>query len=241
VAIQIWDLALRKPIPARTARVQLAAGPVWIVPPAHLPNRRAYQPIRIWVERVWEEQAPAGAEPLEWVLLSTLPAATEAELLLRRDWYSWRWPVAEDYHQAEKTGCREERVRFQDGASLRAHLAVLSAVAVRVVQLRQVARSSPQEPAEQVASALEIALLQQALGVVATAWTVAAFVRGVARLGGFLGRKCDGEPGWQTLWRGYQRLQTMVEGVRVQEELRRQQEPARATPDASTPDHPEPP
>ncbi len=31
-------------------------------------------------------------------------------------------------------------------------------------------------------------------------------LRMVAELGGFLGRKGDGEPGAQTLWRGLQRL-----------------------------------
>src|SRR5205807_2392854 len=128
-----------------------------------------------------------GVEALEWVLLSTLPADSDEELRQRRDWYALRWPTAEDYHQAEKTGCSEERVRFRDVESLQASLALLSAVAVRVVQLRQAARAYPHEPAQRVASEVEIAVLQQALGVVAAAWTVAAFVRGVAQRGGFWG------------------------------------------------------
>ena len=47
--------------------------------------------------------------------------------------------------------------------------------------------------------------------------TVRDFVRGVARLGGFLGRKHDGDPGVQTLWRGYQRLQDLLLGYRLRE------------------------
>jgi hypothetical protein len=214
--------------PGRQAQVRLAACPVWIEPPKHMPGHLDCRRVQVWVERIWEVEAPAGVEPLEWVLLSTLPAGTDEELRTRRDWYARRWTTAEDYHQAEKTGVGEEKVRFQDGPSLRAILAVLAVVAVRVVQLRQLERACPEVPAEQVATPLEIALVQEALGVVPVAWTVTAFVRGVAKLGGFLGRKCDGRPGWKTLWRGYRKLQTLVEGVHLGEELRRRSATAAA-------------
>jgi hypothetical protein len=208
--------------PGRTAQVQLASAVVWIEPPKQLPGRKQYKDLRLWVVRIWEPEPPAGVEALEWVLLSSLPADSEQELRQRRDWYALRWPTAEDYHQAEKTGCGEEEVRFQDVESLKASLALLSVVAVRVVQLRQTARACPQEPAERVASPLEIAVLQQALGVEAASWTVAAFVLGVAQLGGFLGRKCDGQPGWKVLWRGYKKLENLVEGARLHDQMLRQ-------------------
>jgi hypothetical protein len=214
--------------PGRTAQVQLASAVVWIEPPAQLPRRKQYQDLRLWVVRIWEPEPPAGVEALEWVLLSSLAADSEEELKQRRDWYALRWPTAEDYHQAEKTGCHEEQVRFQDVESLKASLAVLSVVAVRVVQLRQTARAYPDEPAERVASAEEIAVLQQALAVEPASWTVATFVLAVAQLGGFLGRKCDGRPGWKVLWRGYQKLHSLVEGVRLRDQMLRQQRAAEA-------------
>jgi hypothetical protein len=210
--------------PARAARVKLDGAAVQIEPPKQLPRREQYQNLRVWVVRVWEPEPPEGEEALEWVLISTMPAATQEELLQRRDWYAMRWPVAEDYHQAEKTGCREEHVRFQDAGALEASLALLSAVAVRVVQLRQAARACPQEPAQRVASGLEIEMLAQALGVMAAAMTVGAFVLGVAKLGGFLGRKCDGQPGWKVLWRGYVKLQALVQGARLHEQMQRQRQ-----------------
>ena len=40
--------------------------------------------------------------------------------------------------------------------------------------------------------------------------TLREFWRAVARLGGFLARKSDGEPGWQTLWRGWLKLQDLT-------------------------------
>ena len=41
------------------------------------------------------------------------------------------------------------------------------------------------------------------------------FLRGVARLGGFLARKSDGEPGWQTIWKGWFVLMILVEGYEL--------------------------
>ena len=115
-------------------------------------------------------------------------------------------------------------------------LAVLSVVAVRVVQLRQVARACPLEPAATVADPLEIAVLETALGVPVP--TVEAFVRGVAQLGGFLGRECDGQPGWKTIWRGYQKLLLLVEGARLQQRINQPQHTPTHIADPNLHDHP---
>ena len=47
----------------------------------------------VWVIRVWEEQAPEGEEPLEWVLLTSVPTTTLEEAWERVDWYRHRWLV----------------------------------------------------------------------------------------------------------------------------------------------------
>ena len=38
-------------------------------------------------------------------------------------------------------------------------------------------------------------------------------IRRIAGLGGFLGRKGDGEPGVKTLWLGWQRVRDFAEGL----------------------------
>jgi hypothetical protein len=203
--------------PARQASVALAAAEVWVYPPwPESQQAGARPPLRAWVVRVWEPEPPAGAEPLEWVLLSSLPVETEAQLRERQAWYERRWPTAEEFHQVEKTGCGEEELRFETAEAMGPMVALLSVVAVRVLQLRDAERHRPQAPAAELASALERQLVAAAdpEGPPAAALTVRQFVRGVARLGGFLGRKGDGSPGWKTLWRGYQRLQDMAEGAR---------------------------
>ena len=128
--------------PARTAQVALAAAPVWLLVPL---LERSVHPdwtaVSAWVERVWEPTPPADVEePLEWILLSSLPAADAPQLHRRCDWYSSR-PLVEDYHQVEKTGCGEERLRFETAEAMLPMLGVLAIVAVRVLQLRWWGRS----------------------------------------------------------------------------------------------------
>jgi hypothetical protein len=199
----------------RTAAVCLAAAAVWMPAPAETPRRRSQPVLPLWVIRVWEPDPPAEVdEPLEWILLCSLATATEAELKERRDWYATRWLV-EVFHDIEKNGCSQEARRFETGERLAACLAVLSVVAVRVFQLRCALEVGPEEPAERVAGAAEIEVVRRFVGHRGEAMTVREFIRGVARLGGFLGRKGDGEPGVRALWRGCQRLQDMVRGFEL--------------------------
>jgi hypothetical protein len=198
--------------PPRTAKVSLAAAPVRVPPPKAAPRRKSRPVLPAWVVRVWEPSPPAGAEALEWVLLTSVRTEGAEQIRQRRDWYVLRWNV-ETYHDVEKNGCAEEDRRFGTAGAMLACLAVLAVVAVRVMQLRLAAESMPDAPASEAATAEEAAVMEAQLGK--KGLTVLGFVRGVAKLGGFLGRKGDGEPGVRALWRGYQRLQDMVAGYRL--------------------------
>lgn len=199
----------------RTAAVSLAAAPVRVPAPQGTPRRWTQPILAAWVVRIWEPVPPAGIEqPLEWVLLCSLPTDNTEQIKQRRDWYCCRWLV-EVYHDVEKNGCREEARRFETAGRMGACLALLSVVAVRVLQLRCALEAQPQAPAEQVASAAEVGVARRLAGHTGAAFTVRDFVRGVGRLGGFLGRKGDGEPGVRALWRGYQRLQDMILGAHL--------------------------
>ena len=199
--------------PERTARVKMAAAAAWFLVPKLVHGVHPdWVPLRVWVERIWEPHPPADVEePLAWILLSSLPATGTAELGRHRDWYACR-PLIEDFHQVEKSGCGEEALRFQTAAALLPMLGVLAIVAVRVLQLRWWGRDGAQAPAASASTADERQALKS-LGQ--RTRTARDFVRAVATLGGFLGRTGDGEPGWQTLWRGYRRLQDIVLGVQL--------------------------
>lgn len=199
---------------SRTATVQMAAAPVWIPAPEGTLRRWSQPTIAAWVIRIWEANAPEGLEPLQWVLVCSVPTRTPEELKTRRDWYGCRWMV-EVFHHIEKNGCKEEARRFETAERMAACLAILSVVAVRIFQLRTALTAQPEAPAEHVATAEEIRMVRAFHKHAADHFTVREFVRGVAKLGGFLGRKHDGEPGVLTLWRGYQRLQDMLQGDRL--------------------------
>ena len=112
----------------------------------------------------------------------------------------------------EKTGCGEEKLRFETAEAMFPMLGVLAIVAVRVLQLRWWGRSGGTAPAEAASSGPERRVLN---GLGHRVKTARDFVRAVAELGGFLGRKCDQEPRWQTLWRGYRRPQDLVLGLQL--------------------------
>jgi hypothetical protein len=203
----------------RHAEVHLAAGPVWIPAPQQTRQRAAQPIVTAWVVRIWEAEPPAGVEGLQWLLITSVPTVTLEDLQERREWYACRWMI-EVFHDIEKNGCSEEQRRFETAERMEACLAILALVAVRIFQLRTALESQPEAPAEQVATREEIEVVRRFAtkpvvkerGVVTT---VRDFVRVVAGLGGFLGRKGDGNPGVKTLWRGYQRLQDLLLGYQL--------------------------
>jgi hypothetical protein len=201
--------------PPRSAQVSLAGAAVWVPAPAGTPKQRSQPVIPAWVVRIWEPKPPAEVkEPLEWILICSVPTTTAKDLRTRRDWYCGRWTV-ETFHDIEKNGCSEEERRFEKAERMDACLAVLSVVAVRVLQLRTLLDSSPAAPATEAATASEIGVVCRHFRLRVPDLTVRQFVHSVAKLGGFLGRRHDGEPGVRALWRGYQRLQDMVAGYEL--------------------------
>ena len=114
--------------------------------------------------------------------------------------------LIEEYHKALKSGCQVETRQYETSGRLEAITGLLAIVAVRLLQLRAVARTNPDRPAREVVPQLWLDVLQTLRRRPRQSWTVRTFFRELAGLGGFLGRKSDGEPGWQTIWRGFDKL-----------------------------------
>ncbi len=202
----------------RSTRLQLAFGQMTLMPPRHEP-RASKEPLTVWVIRVWEETAPEGEAPLEWVLLTSVPTTTLEQAWERVDWYRHRWLV-EDYHQCLKSGCRIEERQLQSVDGLIRLLGLLSPLAVRLLQVRASAREDPERPANQVIDPLMLAVLAQRCGQLPATMTLGTFWTEVARLGGYLARSHDGPPGWRTIWKGWLSLQTLLEGAHLALHLR---------------------
>ncbi|MCH7840269.1 MAG: IS4 family transposase [Planctomycetes bacterium] len=199
---------------ARRAKLLVGSAPVTVFPP-WLAQRKS-EPLRGWVVRVWEMDPPKGEEPIEWVLLTTVPVADLEMALTLAYWYSLRWLI-EEYYKCLKTGCSAEKRQLAEAERLRACIGVLAVVAVRLLQLKQQARVNPDRPAVGCAPQGHVQVLAVYLKRPVEGWTVREFWREVARRGGFLARKSDGDPGWQTVWRGWQKLDLLTIGAGLAE------------------------
>lgn len=191
----------------RFVNLQIAWSVVTLLPPNHDPREKKCQPISGWCMRCWNEK-----ESMEWILFSTVPLDQHAAREQIR-WYEYRWLI-EEYHKCLKTGCAIEKRQLMTASGLLAVLGFLAITAVRLLQLRSLARTAPEQKALDAGiEPLFLKLVAARLNQEADQLTLAQFWRGVAMLGGFIGRKSDGEPGWQTLWDGWRRLQDMIWGA----------------------------
>ena len=164
--------------------------------------------------QMWEVNAPPDVKALEWRLLTSLPVTDVAAGWRARDWYRCRWLV-EEYHKCLKTGCRLEPRHLQCKESLVRLLALLIPVAVHLLQLRHLARHHPAQLAQQQLPPDLVRVVVALAQVAPDTLTLAHFWRTVAQQGGCQAGNGDGSPGWQVLWRGWQHINILLEGVRL--------------------------
>lgn len=210
-------LRSRKNQPAREAVLDVRFVPIEMPIPAQpTPYMRAcgIQTISMFAVHVREIAPPKGVEPLDWILLTseTVECFEDAYTVIGH--YEKRWRV-EDYHKCFKTGCEVESRQYKTSERLERVTAVLSIVAVRLLQLKFAARTEPSPPAKDIVPPDWIEVLEQIRNVPRPITTARDFLREVAKLGGFLGRKGDGEPGWITIWRGLNKLIQCLRGARL--------------------------
>jgi hypothetical protein len=197
----------------RVAHVVLSWGRVRLFPPQG-PDGVGLAPLVVWVVRVWEPEPPPDGEPLEWVLLTSVPIQSAEQAWERVEWYRARWEV-EDSHQGLKTGCGIEERHLQTYEGLRRLLGLLSPLAVRLLQLRWAARQTPEQAAAGVLPASVVQVVAALAAIPPAELSVEQAWHTLARYGGYLGRKGDGPPGWKTLWKGWFYVQAVLEGVHL--------------------------
>jgi len=214
------ELRARAGQAARPAIVELRSRRVALDGP-HRPEGWLPPLAELGVIEVREVDAPEGVkEPLHWILLTSLACVTKAQVQRIVGCYTARWWI-EEYHKALKSGAGVEASQLERADRLEALIAVLAVVAVRLLSTKLLARSRP-DSFEAAASfgPQMLALLETKYGPPKGGWTNQNVLIATARLGGFLARKHDGLPGWQTIWRGWQRLMWMCEGVETLNQLK---------------------
>lgn len=196
---------------ARTAVLEVRTCGVTLLPPRNQVGRRDLSPVEVSVVRVRETRStPKGEAPIEWMILTTIPVHTLADAVRIVEAYAQRWKV-ERYHYVLKSGCGVEDLQLQSAERIERALALYNVVAWRLLYLTYIARIAPELPCTAVLDedewkALYVVGSSRPKPLPQTIPTVREAVRKLAMLGGFQGRKGDGEPGVQSIWTGLRRL-----------------------------------
>jgi hypothetical protein len=162
-----------------------------------------------------EVGAPAGVKPVEWRLLTNRRAESLAQACELIDWYRARWEV-EIYFNVLKNGCEVEEMQLSAIDRLERALALFMVVAWRITFLMRKGRTCPDLDAALFFDPDEI----QAAYVLnkempPSTPSLNEVLRMVARAGGFLARKHDGEPGVKTIWRGLHDVYVSAQTIRT--------------------------
>lgn len=207
--------------PARAATVTLRYGetriPLGPVLTPWLKEHRPTEPLRAGVVELRETHPPKGVKPIHWVLYTETPIESLAQANAAIARYEQR-PQIEDFHKAVKTGCAVEYRQLKTAARLERAAALSSVVAVRLMQLKTAAKETPERPARELVPLRWIELLRIMRKLSPNPeMSIRDFMRQLAGLGGFLGRKGDGEPGWITIWRGFEKFRLILRGADAQQ------------------------
>lgn len=194
--------------PARVATLAVRFQQVTLTPPP-VSGRRPLPPVPLWAIRATEEDPPTDVEPLDWLLLPTVPVTSCEDAQERIDWYVCRWTI-EVWHKVVTSGCAMERRQRASAENPQRGLALYSVVAWRVLYATLLARAVPAVPCTVLREAIEWQALDWAIHQTPTPPaqppSLGVAVQWVAHLGGYMGRRRDGPPGPIVLWRGLQRL-----------------------------------
>lgn len=198
----------------KAAEFVVRGGPTLVCPPHCKVGHHGDDPLPLYVVRATEAKPPAGEKVIDWMLLTNEPAESFDDAWRVIGWYECRW-IVEELHKSMKTGCQIEDLQFTTQEALKPAIALLSVVAVALLNLREASRRP--DAKTRLATALLASEYVEALSIwrhkaIRRDLTVHDFFYALARLGGHQNRKSDHRPGWIVIWRGWTKLQCMTEG-----------------------------
>jgi hypothetical protein len=197
---------------ARDAALELRFSPITL----RRPQRAAAkgETLTVFVVEVFEPDPPVGQAPVHWVILTSLPVHSVEQAQQIVLWYSYRWLV-ERFHFVLKSGCKLEASQLRQADRLERLLAIYSLVAWKLLWLTYQARQTPEVACTVALQPVEwqalYAFIHHTHSLPDTPPSLRQAVRWIGQLGGFLARKGDGDPGVKVLWRGWTRLQDIVQ------------------------------
>jgi hypothetical protein len=207
-----------KPTPKRTGRLahcQVFHQKVTLKPPGQRPGLPPdLKPVTVWAVLVQEVDPPQGEAAIAWLLLTTWQISNFEQACRLIEYYTRRWLI-ERFHFVLKSGCAMEQRQLKQEFRLARFLLIANVVAWRLLWLIYVSRIDPELPCTVALEDHEWQALYCFIHKTPVAPdqppTIRQALRWIAQLGGFLGRKSDGEPGVKVLWRGWRRLFDIVQ------------------------------
>lgn len=200
----------RRGHPARNATLNVRFSKVTL----KNPGKKSSLDLDVWAVYGWENKEPIDGDRLEWMLLTTfeIKNGNDAKRALR--WYGTRWGI-ETFHKVLKSGCGVEERQLNDISKLNRCMALDMIVAWRLLYMTTRGRECPSVPCSTMIDEVEWKALSsyfnQSPVPSKNPPTLAEATRMIADLGGFLGRKNDGDPGSETMWRGLTVLSTITQ------------------------------
>lgn len=193
---------------ARTAEVSLYSGAVVIYPPKAI--NQTEKPLSINLVVAKEDNPPIGTTPLGWILLTTESVDSQLACIQVVEHYQGRWTI-EEFHKALKTGCGIEERQLTTREGLENILGMSSIIAILLLHLKYQAKVNETDEAV-ILSPIQKNILLNKFPKLTSKISNQQALRHIAMLGGFIGRKHDGNPGWITLMAGYEKMLTMEQG-----------------------------
>ena len=201
------ELSETKTRKARTAKLAVRFCPVQLRSPTRLDANSQLQVYAVYADEV---DCPEGEEPVSWMLLTSEGVTSVEQALVILQWYGYRWRV-EEYHKILKSGCRVERYRLA-AEGMKPLLGFLSIIAADLLRLTYLQRTQPEMSAEAVLNSVQLQVLKAKSSRLPKTLTIGWAVEAIARLGGYLEHRRKTPIGIQVLWRGWAKLQDLVEG-----------------------------
>lgn len=203
----------------RDAHVEIKAAKVTLKPPK-TPLKKELNSISVNVVMVTETNPPEGEDAICWILITTLPIDNLDQIKRIIKLYGLRWKI-EIYFKTLKSGTKLEETRFEDPSRIFNALAVCMIVSWRVMLMTFLAREIPDEDCTIIFTELEwkLAYIEAYHKTPPDKCGLGEAVKLIAKLGGYLGRKCDGPPGTLTVWRGIMVLTQLVKGYKIAKEI----------------------
>jgi hypothetical protein len=204
----------RRSLKARVATLEIRYLQIKIQVPQHLSPSYGDSEIQCTIIHACEIHSLEGMEPIEWFLITNLDVTTTDEAMEKVRWYVHRWKI-ERFHYVLKSGCEIEELQEREAERLKKLILMYSIIAIEILSITYLARETPDASCETILEKQEWQVLYRIANRTSdlpeTVPSIKEAVSYLAKLGGFLGRKGDGDPGVKVIWKGLKELQIVIQ------------------------------